>query len=110
MLRDGRAGTTARGCGGVTAQPRTLSLPGLIRQSINLRKKLLAKKMDARVKPAHDYSGSRGRPEQWARFANRKRSILPTLNLPVAGGKLAAYTMQPPREFPAAKPPFNRIA
>jgi hypothetical protein len=35
---------------------------------------------------------------------------LATLNLPVAGGKLAAYTMQPPREFPAAKPPFNRIA
>jgi Protein of unknown function (DUF993) len=33
-----------------------------------------------------------------------------TLNLPVAGGKLAPYTMQPPREFPAAKPPFNRIA
>jgi len=35
---------------------------------------------------------------------------VPTLNLPVAGGKLAPYTMQPPREFPAAKPPFNRIA
>ena len=35
---------------------------------------------------------------------------MPTLNLPVAGGKLAPYTMQPPREFPAAKPPFNRIA
>jgi hypothetical protein len=30
------------------------SLPGLARQSIDLRKNLLAKKMDARVKPAHD--------------------------------------------------------
>jgi hypothetical protein len=30
------------------------SWPGLTRQSIVLRKKLLAKKMDARVKPAHD--------------------------------------------------------
>jgi hypothetical protein len=29
-------------------------LPGLTRQSIDLRKNLLAKKMDARVKPAHD--------------------------------------------------------
>jgi len=35
---------------------------------------------------------------------------VPTLNLPVAGGKLKPYTMRPPREFPAAKPPFNRIA
>ena len=35
---------------------------------------------------------------------------MPTLNLPVAGGKLKPYTMKPPREFPAAKPPFNRIA
>ena len=35
---------------------------------------------------------------------------MPTLNLPVAGGKLKPYTMRPPREFPAAKPPFNRIA
>ena len=30
------------------------SLPGLTRQSINLRKSPLTKKMDARVKPAHD--------------------------------------------------------
>src|SRR5262249_2999771 len=30
--------------------------------------------------------------------------------LPVAPGKLAPYTMRPPRQFPAAKPPFNRIA
>src|SRR4030081_2811745 len=37
-------------------------------------------------------------------------SPMPTLNLPVAGGKLAPYTMKPPRNFPAAKPPFNRIA
>jgi hypothetical protein len=29
-------------------------LPGLTRQSIDLRKNVLAKKMDARVKPAHD--------------------------------------------------------
>jgi hypothetical protein len=35
---------------------------------------------------------------------------VPTLNLPVAGGRLAPYTTRPPREFPAAKPPFNRIA
>jgi len=35
---------------------------------------------------------------------------VPTLNLPVTGGKLAPYTTKPPREFPAAKPPFNRIA
>jgi hypothetical protein len=31
------------------------SLPGLTRQSIHLRKSSLAKKMDARVKPAHDW-------------------------------------------------------
>ena len=30
------------------------SLPGLTRQSIHLRKDFLARKMDARVKPAHD--------------------------------------------------------
>ncbi len=35
---------------------------------------------------------------------------MPTLNLPIAGGKLAPYTTKPPRELPAAKPPFNRIA
>jgi Protein of unknown function (DUF993) len=35
---------------------------------------------------------------------------VPTLNLPIADGKLAPYTTKPPREFPAAKPPFNRIA
>jgi Protein of unknown function (DUF993) len=35
---------------------------------------------------------------------------MPTLNLPVAGGKLAPYATKPARNFPAAKPPFNRIA
>jgi len=35
---------------------------------------------------------------------------VPTLNLPIAGGKLAPYATKPPRNFPAAKPPFNRIA
>jgi hypothetical protein len=35
---------------------------------------------------------------------------MPTLTLPVAGGKLVAYAMKPPRSFPAGKPPFNRIA
>jgi hypothetical protein len=33
----------------------TSSLPGLTRQSIDLRKDSLAKQMDARVKPAHDW-------------------------------------------------------
>jgi hypothetical protein len=35
---------------------------------------------------------------------------LPTLNLPIAAGKLAPYATRPPRQFSAAKPPFNRIA
>jgi hypothetical protein len=35
---------------------------------------------------------------------------VPTLNLPVTGGKLAPYATKPPRNFPAARPPFNRIA
>jgi Protein of unknown function (DUF993) len=35
---------------------------------------------------------------------------VPTLNLPVAGAKLVRYSTKPPRKFPAAKPPFNRIA
>jgi uncharacterized protein DUF993 len=35
---------------------------------------------------------------------------VPTLNLPVDGGRLAPYTTKPPRKFPEAKPPFNRIA
>jgi Protein of unknown function (DUF993) len=49
-------------------------------------------------------------PPERALRTNSERPNVPTLNLPVAGGKLAPYTMQPPREFPAAKPPFNRIA
>jgi hypothetical protein len=35
---------------------------------------------------------------------------MPTLNLPIAPGKLAPYTTKPPRNFPTGKPPFNRIA
>jgi Protein of unknown function (DUF993) len=35
---------------------------------------------------------------------------VPTLKLPVEGGKLAPYTMRPPRAFPAAKSPYSRIA
>jgi Protein of unknown function (DUF993) len=35
---------------------------------------------------------------------------MPTLNLPVAGGMLAPYPTRPPRNFPAAKAPFNRVA
>src|SRR3989440_3647903 len=35
---------------------------------------------------------------------------MPTLNLPTSGGRLATYTTQPAKKFPAAKPPFNRIA
>ena len=35
---------------------------------------------------------------------------MPTLNLPVAGGKLAPYPTRPPRNFPVAKAPFNRVA
>ena len=35
---------------------------------------------------------------------------MPTLNLPIAGGRLATYTTKPPRPLPAAQPPFNRIA
>jgi hypothetical protein len=35
---------------------------------------------------------------------------VPTLNLPTDGGRLAPYAMKAPRQFPAAKPPFNRIA
>jgi hypothetical protein len=35
---------------------------------------------------------------------------MPTLNLPVAGGELEPYTMQLPRQFPAADGPFTRVA
>ncbi len=33
-----------------------------------------------------------------------------TLTLPIAAGKLAAYTLQQPKAFPLAQPPFSRIA
>src|SRR5262245_62634587 len=33
-----------------------------------------------------------------------------TLNLPNADGKIAAYTTKPPRKFPKADVPFNRVA
>lgn len=33
-----------------------------------------------------------------------------TLNLPAGAGKLAPYTLKKPKDFPAAKPPFNRVA
>mgnify|MGYP006279220865 FL=1 len=35
---------------------------------------------------------------------------MPTLKLPATGGALASYTTQAPRNFPAARPPFNRVA
>src|SRR6476469_4338288 len=35
---------------------------------------------------------------------------MPTLNLPVAGGRLAPYTTRPQSTFPAVSPPFNRVA
>src|SRR6516165_6123837 len=35
---------------------------------------------------------------------------MPRLNLPVAAGKLAPYVMREARNFPATRPPFNRIA
>jgi hypothetical protein len=33
-----------------------------------------------------------------------------TLNLPAGAGKLAPYTLKTPKAFPAAKPPFGRVA
>jgi hypothetical protein len=35
---------------------------------------------------------------------------MPTLKLPAAGGSIAAYTTRAPKKFPAAKPPFSRVA
>ena len=35
---------------------------------------------------------------------------MPTLNLPIASGKIAAYTTKPPKHFPAVQQPFNRVA
>jgi hypothetical protein len=48
----------ARSClaGGSRLQPHS-SLPGLTRQSIDLREESFCRKMDARVKPAHDDIG-----------------------------------------------------
>src|SRR5262249_7054248 len=51
-----------------TATNSRSSLPGLTRQSINFCKKPLAKKMDARVKPAHD-----------SRFLGNERTKSPSL-------------------------------
>src|SRR6266478_974666 len=81
----------------------------MTRQSIHLQK-LLAKKMDARVKPAHDPLDKRRRRQQRDAVRQSQEVNVPTLNLPVAPGKLAPYTMRPARTFPAARPPFNRIA
>ena len=53
FYRDGIVRLVMAGLDPIGANLRS-SLPGLTRQSINLRKKLLAKKMDARVKPTHD--------------------------------------------------------
>src|ERR1044071_9199555 len=35
---------------------------------------------------------------------------MPTLNLPTADGRVAPYTTRPPVNFPAAMPPFSRVA
>jgi len=35
---------------------------------------------------------------------------MPTLNLPIGPGRVAAYTTRPPKHFPAAHKPFNRVA
>jgi hypothetical protein len=35
---------------------------------------------------------------------------MPTLKLPAAGGRIVAYTTKVPRSFPAARPPFSRVA
>ena len=35
---------------------------------------------------------------------------MPSIVLPTANRTLAPYTLAPPRSFPAAKPPFNRLA
>ena len=35
---------------------------------------------------------------------------MPTLNLPIADGSLASYTTRPPKTFPPAEQPLNRIA
>src|SRR3954454_4970092 len=35
---------------------------------------------------------------------------MPTLNLPTSSGKITPYTTRPPKKFPKADKPFNRIA
>lgn len=35
---------------------------------------------------------------------------MPTLSLPTAEGRIEAYTTRPPRAFPKAEKPFNRVA
>src|SRR5690348_11237288 len=35
---------------------------------------------------------------------------MPTINLPGSGRSIERYTTRPPRAFPAARPPFNRVA
>jgi len=50
------------------------------------------------------------RPYTSAARTHESDEQVPTLNLPIAGGRLAPYATRPPRNFPAAKPPFNRIA
>jgi len=35
---------------------------------------------------------------------------MPTLNLPISGGRLAPYSTRPPKAFPKADKPFNRVA
>ena len=35
---------------------------------------------------------------------------MPTLNLPTAAGTIASYTTRPPKTFPKADKPFNRVA
>src|SRR5690348_5938965 len=35
---------------------------------------------------------------------------MPTINLPASGRGIERYTNRPPCAFPAARPPFNRVA
>src|SRR5689334_2763514 len=57
----------------------------------------------------------RGGPAQLERAALDRHPgdqgvIMATINLPTADGRITAYTTQPPRDFPEARPPFNRVA
>jgi hypothetical protein len=42
--------------------------------------------------------------------ASSEVCTVPTLNLPAAGGRIAPYTTRPPKRFPKADKPFNRVA